>query len=183
MISEALGDVRSLVNVGAGAGSYEPAQMAVIAVDPSIEMIRQRPMGAAPAVLARAELLPFRSGSFDAALALLTIHHWASIAAGLAEMRRVATSSVVILTYDPACGDRFWLASHYLPEIIDLDRRQLPTLGQLEGWLGDVESARFRFRAIVRMASWVPSGRNPKPTWILSSGAGFRRSQSYPRTR
>jgi SAM-dependent methyltransferase len=139
MITEALGDVRSLVNVGAGAGSYEPAQMGVIAVDPSIEMIRQRPMGAAPAVLARAELLPFRSGSFDAALALLTIHHWASIAAGLAEMRRVATSSVVILTYDPARGDRFWLASHYLPEIIDLDRRQLPTLGQLEEWLGDVE--------------------------------------------
>jgi SAM-dependent methyltransferase len=139
MIAEALGDVRSVVNVGAGAGSYEPAQMAVVAVDPSIEMIRQRPIGSAPAVLARAESLPFRSRSFDAALALLTIHHWASIAAGLAELRRVATRRVVILTCDPACDDCFWLASHYLPEIIDLDRRHLPTLGQLQAWLGEIE--------------------------------------------
>jgi Methyltransferase domain len=139
MITEALGDVRSVVNVGAGAGSYEPAQIAVVAVDPSIEMIRQRPIGSAPAVLARVESLPFRSRSFDAALALLTIHHWTSIAAGLTELRRVATRRVVILTCDPACSDRFWLASHYLPEIIDLDRRQLPTLGRLEEWLGEIE--------------------------------------------
>jgi SAM-dependent methyltransferase len=102
-------------------------------------MIRQRPIGSAPAVLARAESLPFRSRSFDAALALLTIHHWTSIAAGLAELRRVATRRVVILTCDPECDDRFWLASHYLPEIIDLDRRHLPTLGRLEEWLGEVE--------------------------------------------
>ena len=139
MITEALGDVRSVVNVGAGTGSYEPAQMAVVAVDPSIEMIRQRPIGAAPAVLARAESLPFRRRSFDAALALLTIHHWTSIAAGLTELRRVATRRVVIFTYDPACADRFWLASHYLPEIIDLDRKRVPTLGQLQEWLGEIE--------------------------------------------
>jgi hypothetical protein len=91
------------------------------------------------AVLARAESLPFRSRSFDAALALLTIHQWTSIAAGLTELRRVATRRVVILTCDPACDERFWLASHYLPEIIDLDRRHLPTLGQLEAWLGEIE--------------------------------------------
>jgi SAM-dependent methyltransferase len=139
MITEALGDVRSVVNVGAGAGSYEPAQMAVLAVDPSIEMIRQRPIGSAPAVLARAESLPFRSRSFDAALAVLTIHHWTSIAAGLAELRRVATRRVVILTCDPACDDRFWLASHYLPEIIDLDRKHMPSLDRLEEWLGDIQ--------------------------------------------
>lgn len=139
MLTEALDNVGSVVNVGAGAGSYEPAQMAVVAVDPSVEMIRQRPMGSAPAVLARAESLPFRSRSFDAALAVLTIHHWTSIPAGLTEMRRVATRRLVILTCDPACGDRFWLASHYLPEIIDLDRRCLPTLGSLEEWLGEVD--------------------------------------------
>src|SRR5438552_11344921 len=115
MITDALGDVRSVVNVGAGAGSYEPVQMAVVAVDPSMEMIRQRPIGSAPAVLARAESLPFRNRSFDAALAPLTIHHWTSIAAGLTEMRRVAIRRVVILTCDPA--------SRYLPEIIDLDQR------------------------------------------------------------
>jgi hypothetical protein len=139
MITEALGDVRSVLNVGAGAGSFEPAQMAVVAVDPSIEMIRQRSIGAGPAVLARAESLPFRSRSFEAALALLTIHHWTSIAAGLTELRRVASRRVGILTCDPACDDHFWLASHYLPEIIDLDRRQLPTLGGLEEWLGEIE--------------------------------------------
>jgi SAM-dependent methyltransferase len=139
MIAEALGDVRSVVNVGAGAGSYEPAQMAVVAVDPSIEMIRQRPIGSAPAVLARAEALPFRSRSFDAALAVLTIHHWTSIAAGLTELRRIATRRVVILTCDPARDDSFWLASHYLPEIIDLDRRQLPTIDQLAELLGKIE--------------------------------------------
>jgi SAM-dependent methyltransferase len=138
-ISEALGDIRSIVNVGAGAGSYEPVHMAVVAADPSIEMIRQRPNGSAPAVLAQAESLPFRSRSFDAALAVLTIHHWTSVAAGLAELRRVATRRVVILTYDPARSDCFWLSSHYLPEIIDLDRKHLPTLGQLQEWLGEIE--------------------------------------------
>jgi SAM-dependent methyltransferase len=138
-IIEALSDARSVVNVGAGAGSYEPAQIVVVAVDPSIEMIRQRPNRSAPAVLARAESLPFRSRSFDAALAVLTIHHWTSISAGLSELRRVATRRVVILTCDPACGDRFWLASHYLPEIIELDRSQLPTLGRLEKCLGEIK--------------------------------------------
>jgi SAM-dependent methyltransferase len=139
IITEALGDVRSLVNVGAGAGSYEPTQMAVVAVDPSSEMIRQRPNGSAPAVRARAESLPFRSRAFDAALAVLTIHHWTSIAAGLQELRRVAARRVVILTYDPALNERFWLVAHYFPEIIDLDRKDLPTLDQLEEWLGVIE--------------------------------------------
>jgi SAM-dependent methyltransferase len=141
-IIEALSDARSVVNVGAGAGSYEPAQIVVVAVDPSIEMIRQRPNRSAPAVLARAESLPFRSRSFDAAFAVLTIHHWTSISAGLSELRRVATRRVVILTCDPACGDRFWLASHYLPEIIELDRSQLPTLGRLEKCLGEIKILR-----------------------------------------
>jgi SAM-dependent methyltransferase len=139
LISEALGDIRSVVNVGAGAGSYEPRQIQVVGVDPSMTMIRQRPSGSAPAVLARAESLPFRSRSFDAALAVLTIHHWTSIVAGLAELRRVATRRVVILTYDPAYSERFWLASHYLPEIIDLDRESLPTSGQLHEWLSEID--------------------------------------------
>ena len=139
MIFDALGGVRSVVNVGAGAGSYEPVQITVVAVDPSIEMIRQRPIGSAPAVLARAESLPFRSRSFDAALAILTIHHWSCIAAGLAELRRVARGRVVILTCDPACHARFWLASHYFTEIIDLDRGCLPTIDQLAELLGDIE--------------------------------------------
>jgi SAM-dependent methyltransferase len=139
MITEALGDARSVVNVGAGSGSYEPAQISVVAVDPSIEMIRQRPIGSAPAVLARAESLPFPNRSFDAGLAVLTIHHWTSIAAGLNELRRVASRRVVILTYDPDWDERFWFVSHYFPEIIDLDRAHLPTLRQLEEWLEGIE--------------------------------------------
>jgi SAM-dependent methyltransferase len=139
MITGALGDVRSVLNVGAGAGAYEPAQMTVVAVDPSIEMIRQRPIGSAPAVLARAESLPFRNVSFDAGLAVLTIHHWAAVEVGLSELRRIAACRVVILTFDPAFSEHFWLASHYLPEIIHLDGSQLPTLGQLKEWLGEIE--------------------------------------------
>lgn len=139
MINHALGNVRTVVNVGAGTGSYEPAHMDVIAVEPSREMIRQRPIGSAPAVLACAEALPFRSNSFDAALAVLTIHHWRSIPAGLEELGRVAIHRLVILTCDPACENRFWLVSHYLPEIIDLDRGHLPTTGQLREWLGGIK--------------------------------------------
>jgi ubiquinone/menaquinone biosynthesis C-methylase UbiE len=132
MITDALGDARSVVNVGAGSGSYEPTQIGVVAVDPSIEMVRQRRLGAAPAVLARAESLPFPDRSFDAALAVLTIHHWSSIIAGLNELRRVASRRVVILTYDPDWDERFWLVARYFPQIIDLDRTHLPTLSQLE---------------------------------------------------
>ena len=97
----ALGDARSVVNVGAGAGSYEPGDRPVIAVEPSREMIRQRPPGAAPVLRAAAEALPFREGAFDAVLALLTLHHWHDRAAGLAELLRVARRRVVILLDPP----------------------------------------------------------------------------------
>jgi SAM-dependent methyltransferase len=139
MITEALNDSRCVINVGAGAGAYEPSRMPVVAVDPSIEMIRQRSIGAAPAVLARAESLPFRDGAFDAALAVLTIHHWTSIETGLSEMRRVATARIVILTCDPSCNERFWLVAHYFPEIIELDRNCLPSFKRLRSCLGEVE--------------------------------------------
>jgi ubiquinone/menaquinone biosynthesis C-methylase UbiE len=109
MITEALGGVQSVVNVSAG--SYESAHMAVVAVDPSTEMIRQRPIGFAPAVLARAESLPFHCGAFDTALAVLTIHHGISMKARLSKLRRIATRRVVILTIDPVCSGCFWLAS------------------------------------------------------------------------
>jgi ubiquinone/menaquinone biosynthesis C-methylase UbiE len=105
-IREALGDARGVINVGAGTGSYEPRRIAVIAVEPSINMIRQRPSGSAPAVLAAAESLPFRNRSFDAALAILTIHHWSSVAGGLNELCRVAAGRVVIFTCDPAMHKR-----------------------------------------------------------------------------
>jgi SAM-dependent methyltransferase len=113
-IRAALGDARTVLNVGAGAGSYEPEDLDVVAVEPSEVMIAQRPEGAAPVVRAFAEELPFEDGSFDAAMALLSDHHWGDRARGLAEMRRVARR-VVILTFDPATIDDTWLVSEYFP--------------------------------------------------------------------
>ncbi|MCW5834009.1 MAG: class I SAM-dependent methyltransferase [Labilithrix sp.] len=131
-IRAALGDAASVVNVGAGSGSYEPVDLDVTAVEPSAEMIRQRPPGAAPCVQAWAESLPFEDGSFDAALAVLTVHHWSDRARGLREMRRVARRRVVVLTWDPATIDAFWMVTEYLPEIADLDLPRFPTLAELE---------------------------------------------------
>ena len=115
-IDAALGDAASVVNVGAGAGSYEPTDRRTVAVEPSTEMIRQRPPGAAPVVRGVAEALPLRGGAADAALAVLTTHHWTDAAAGLAELRRVARRQVV-LTWDPGVVARFWLVADYVPEI------------------------------------------------------------------
>ena len=127
-IQAALGDARSVVNVGAGAGAYEPGRLRVLAVEPSIAMIRQRPPGAAPAVQAVAEALPLRDASFDAALAVLTLHHWSDVGAGLAEACRVATRRVVVFTWDPAARDAFWLTACYLPEIAVFDARRFPAI-------------------------------------------------------
>jgi SAM-dependent methyltransferase len=115
-IVAALGDAGSVVNVGAGAGSYEPADREVLAVEPSATMIAQRPPSAAPAIQAAAEELPLGDGSFDAALAVNTIHHWTHLAAGLREVRRVARRRVVIFLRDPPAGERFWLLD-YLPAL------------------------------------------------------------------
>jgi SAM-dependent methyltransferase len=135
-IADALGPARTVVNVGAGAGSYEPTDREVIAVEPSVEMIRKRPTGAAPAVRASAEHLPFGDRSFDAAMAVLTVHHWPDKGAGLREMRRVTRERVVLLTFDPA--SRPWLTD-YLPELAALDEAQMPAIADYERWLGPVD--------------------------------------------
>ena len=120
-IDRVLGDARTVVNVGAGAGSYEPKDRRVIAVEPSPVMIAQRPAGAAPVTRAVGESLPFADDTFDVALAVLTVHHWTDPACGLAELRRVATRQVV-LTWDPDALAAFWFTRDYLPEAEDLDR-------------------------------------------------------------
>jgi SAM-dependent methyltransferase len=121
-IGEALGDARAVLDVGAGTGSYEPADREVIAVEPSWVMIRQRAAHAAPVVRGIAETLPFAAAAFDAALAVLTVHHWHDPEAGLAELRRVARR-VVVLTWDPEVyASRFWLTRDYLPEIAEAER-------------------------------------------------------------
>ena len=136
-IDAALGNARTVVNVGAGAGSYEPADRDVTAVEPSATMIAQRPPGAAPTVQARAEALPFEDGAFDAALAVLTVHHWGDWRRGVTEMRRVA-GRVVVLTWDPAF-EGFWLTRDYLPEVLAADRRDFPPIGALAEALGGAD--------------------------------------------
>lgn len=129
-IRQALGDAKTVLNVGAGAGSYEPEDLAVTALEPSAEMIRQRAPGAARAITGVAEDLPFPDDSFDAAMAVLTIHHWTDAEAGLAEMKRVARKRVVILTFDPNAS-YFWLAD-YIPALIELDKAIMPPLALYE---------------------------------------------------
>jgi SAM-dependent methyltransferase len=108
-----------VLNVGAGTGSYEPADRTVVAVEPSGVMISQRPPGSGPVVRAVAESLPFSDGSFDATLAVLTLHHWHDARAGLAEMARVARQ-VIVLTFDPVVHKSFWFLKDYVPESNDL---------------------------------------------------------------
>ena len=128
-ILDALGDAPTVLNAGAGTGSYEPEAARVVAVEPSGEMIAQR-RSAAPVVRAVAEALPFAGDAFDAAMAVLTIHHWPDWRAGVAELRRVAASRVVILTWDPEAGAGFWLLD-YFPGILALDRDRFPALDAL----------------------------------------------------
>lgn len=135
-IEAALGAAQTILNVGAGAGSYEPADRNVTAIEPSAEMIRQRPAGAAPAIQGSAEALPFDDKSFDAVMAVLTVHHWSDKPKGMAEMRRVSRGPVVLLTFDPehrGC----WLTD-YLPELVTLDERQMPAMEDYARWLGPV---------------------------------------------
>ena len=117
----ALGDARTVLNVGAGCGSYEPPEREVIAVEPSAVMRAQRPAGAAPCVDAAAESLPFEDQSFDAAMAFATVHHWPDPLAGLREMQRVARRVVVFTHDDPGAWlHSFWLSRDYLPEVAGL---------------------------------------------------------------
>ena len=135
-IEEALGDARTVVNVGAGTGNYEPRERDVTAAEPSAAMIAQRPPGAAPCVRAAAEDLPFGDGAFDAAMAVMTIHHWRDVGRGLAELRRVARDSVVVFTWDPALAGTLWLAAEYLPEFAALETMRFPPPGEIADALG-----------------------------------------------
>jgi len=134
-ISQALGAARTVLNVGAGAGSYEPADRQVTPVEPSAAMRAQRPAGLAAAVDAAAEDLPFPDGAFDAAMTTFSVHQWGDLRAGLREVRRVTRGPVVILTCDPALLRRFWL-TEYAPEVIDTEARRYPAVEALSDGLG-----------------------------------------------
>lgn len=130
-----LGQARAVLNVGAGAGSYEPPDRYVVAVEPSPVMRAQRPAGR-PAIAAAAENLPFDDGAFDAVMATITVHQWSDVERGLSEMRRVATGPVVILTFDGDALDRFWLAD-YVPELMVAERGRYPAISRLTRALGE----------------------------------------------
>ena len=136
-IHAALGGAMRVLNVGAGTGSYEPSDRTVVAVEPSAVMLEQRPDDAAPAVRAVAAHLPCRDASFDAAMAVLTIHHWGdALASGLAELRRVSRGPIVIVTYDAEVCGRMWLVDDYFPEAGALDAVTFPTIDALTDALG-----------------------------------------------
>ena len=135
LIHAALGDARTVLNVGAGAGSYEPTDRYVVALEPSARMRGQRPATAVPALDAAAESIPFDDNAFDAVMATVTVHQWADTVRGLAELRRVARGPVVVLTFDGAALDRFWLAE-YAPELIAVERRRYPAISTIAEVIG-----------------------------------------------
>ena len=135
-----LGDARTVVNVGAGTGSYEPADRYVVAVEPSRVMAAQRPPGSAPVVVGSAANLPLADATVDAAMTAMSLHHWPDWRAGLAEMRRVARDRVVLFTWDPG-AEGFWLTQDYLGWLMEWDARRFPTMHELVAELGDVTVA------------------------------------------
>jgi len=136
-IISALGNCQTVVNVGAGAGSYEPRDRTVLAVEPSEVMARQRSPGMPPAIKATADRLPFHDKSVDACMTVLSVHHWhPSQIAGVHEMRRISRERVVIVTIDPRISAQVWLMADYLPEVADLDRQVFPLPETICEWLG-----------------------------------------------
>jgi SAM-dependent methyltransferase len=135
-VQGALGDARTVINVGAGTGSYEPTDRPVIPIEPSTAMAMQRSAALTPAVLGVAESLPLADATVDAAMAVLTVHHWSDLGRGLAELVRVARRRIVLLTIDPEVQASLWLFREYFPEILAQDRQDFPTPARLCAALG-----------------------------------------------
>lgn len=153
-----LGDSASIVNVGAGTGSYEPADLHVVAIEPSDVMAAQRPPTLAPAIRASADDIPLRDNAVDSAMAILTLHHWdSSCERGVRELARVARDRVVILTYDARVSGAMWLMADYLPEVAELDRSIFPAPELVATWLGSAVEIET-----------IPVHRDT-PDWMLGS--------------
>jgi SAM-dependent methyltransferase len=132
---EPFGDARTVLNVGAGAGSYEPTDRDVTAVEPSASMRAQRPAHLSTAIDGTADSLPFADDSFDAAMASVTVHQWPDLEAGIGEMRRVTTGPVVILTFDPVPPQHWWIMD-YVPELLEVESQRMPSIDRLAGLVG-----------------------------------------------
>lgn len=138
-VHAALGDAATVLNVGAGTGSYEPADRWVLAVEPSAVMRAQRPRGSAPAIDAVAEALPLDDGAVDAAMAIITVQHWPDPVRGLRELSRVARGRVVVLTFDVSATGGSWLLSDYLPEAQADDAARFPAITDIAAALGGAD--------------------------------------------
>ena len=136
-ITKALGNARTVLNVGAGTGSYEPQDRYVVAVEPSSVMRSQRPKHLSPAVTASAESLPFDDAAFEASMAILTVHHWSDLSKGLLEMRRVTSGQVIIVTFDTDVLSSSWFAQ-YVPEFVEVERKRCPAIITVTDVLGGV---------------------------------------------
>jgi SAM-dependent methyltransferase len=173
LIISALGSAKTVLNVGAGAGAYEPLDRDVTAVEPSASMRAQRPANR-PAIDATAEAMPFADNAFDASMATLSVHQWPDLEAGLTELRRVTRGRVVILSIDPASVREFWL-NEYAPEVMAVEAHRFPSLDRIVGGLGgDTEIA------IVPIPLDCTDGINQayygRPELLLDAGA--RRANS-----
>lgn len=135
VIHAACGGARRIINVGAGAGSYEPTDRDVTAVEPSATMRDQRPPHLTKAIDATAENLPFSAKSFDAALAIVTIHQWTDLPRGLSELKRVTRGPIILLVSDPERLRDFWL-NHYAPEVLAHEARRFPPIAKVSALLG-----------------------------------------------
>jgi SAM-dependent methyltransferase len=137
-VHRALGDAYTILNVGAGAGSYEPQDRYVLAIEPSPTMRAQRPQHLAPAIHGIAEQIPLDDQSVDASMALVTVHQWRDLDQGLRELRRVTRGPILVLTFDGDALDRYWLAE-YAPELIAVERRRYPPIERIAQELGSTE--------------------------------------------
>lgn len=138
-IQGALCGARSVLNVGAGSGSYEPIHVPTVAVEPSFQMIQQR-RNKRNVVQASAESLPFKDAAVDSVLAVLTVHHWSNLAQGLSECARTSKREVAMLTWDPDTPG-FWFTQEYFPELLEFDRGIFPSMDELRQHLGSIEVA------------------------------------------
>jgi SAM-dependent methyltransferase len=159
-IESAIGNGVRVLDVGAGTGSYEPTDRTVVAVEPSRTMIEQRAPASAPVIQAVAQNLPFADCQFDVAMAILTVHHWADVDAGIAELRRVARRQVV-LTYDPTLHAQFWL-SDYIPEIAHFELGRAPSVERLAFLLGSEDIRTLRVPADMRDGVLIANWQRPQ---------------------
>jgi SAM-dependent methyltransferase len=169
-IEDALAGARTVLNVGAGAGSYEPVDREVTAVEPSATMRAQRPATRSTAVDATAEALPFPDQEFDASMATFTVHQWTDLARGLAEMRRVTRGPVIVLTCDPTLVQRFWL-NDYAPLVLATEAQRYPGLDRIRAALGDGQTRELRVPIPFDCSDGFNEAYYGRPEQLLHDGA------------